>query len=105
MLSLRFRALAHIDVLTRETADAVAFWEWAGRVTRFGLGDYQQTWYLMRADADVGRLFERPEVTGFLNSACPTLLSLFGIGIERQNMAKPSSDLEEPPQVKGLSEP
>jgi hypothetical protein len=102
-LSLRFQALARIDVLTRDTPDIDALWDWAGNVIRSNWGEHQRTWHVLAANPDIGHIFERPEVGGFLNTACSGLLSVFGIGIERQNIMNPSKDVGEPPKVRGLS--
>jgi hypothetical protein len=99
LLSLRFRALSHIELLVSDTPEVRAFWEWARRMVQASWKDYGQTWLQMHAHPEIGYLFERPETAEFVNGGCPALLSLFGIGIERQGISERSTQVEEPPPL------
>jgi hypothetical protein len=102
LLSLRFLALSHIDLLVRDTAGVREFWEWARRMAQFSWRDYGGTWSQMHADPEIGYIFERPEAAEFVNGGCPALLTLFGIGLERQGIRERSTQVEEPPALEEI---
>jgi hypothetical protein len=80
-IRLQSVTIRHVQSILIHAAEVRAFWEWAARQIRRGLGEYVQDLENMQADPDFGRLFSRPTLNEFVNSSCNNLSVVMGAGI------------------------